>query len=121
MREIEMSAGDHGPLRSARGGPNSATIGVPTAPAMCSGPVSPDTMRLALFAIARMSVMLVAGACSAAPLDEATTADAAASSPGPHSTTDRRPRRSRIAAASAPKRAAGHRLFDHAAPGLISM
>ena len=52
-----MSAGDHGPLRSARVGPNSATIGVPTAPAMCSGPVSPDTMRLAPFAIARMSVM----------------------------------------------------------------
>ena len=34
----------HGPLRSGSVGPKIDTIGVPTAAAMCSGPVSPDTI-----------------------------------------------------------------------------
>ena len=56
----------------------------------------------------------------AAPLDARTTACASASSPGPHSTTDGRPRTSRRNAATSPNRAGGQRLFGHAAPGLIS-
>ena len=37
-------ARSQGPLRAGSVGPKSATIGVPTAAAMCVGPVSPDTI-----------------------------------------------------------------------------
>ena len=38
------SVADHGPFLSGSVGPNSDTMGVPTAAAMCKGPVSPDTI-----------------------------------------------------------------------------
>jgi hypothetical protein len=117
-REIETSRPSHGPLRSKRVGPNSATIGVPTAPAMCSGPVSPDTISAALRAMPTRSVIVVGGATSALAEEAATTADASACSPGPQSTTERRPASRVNIDASAPKRSGGHRLFGHAAPGL---
>ncbi len=44
-RETAMSSARHGPLRSGSVGPKIDTIGVPTAAAMCSGPVSPDTIK----------------------------------------------------------------------------
>jgi hypothetical protein len=49
------------------------TIGVPTAAAICVGPVSPDTMTSAPRASATMSAMEVSGVSTAAPLDAATT------------------------------------------------
>src|SRR5262245_8249313 len=113
-----MSASAQGPLRAASVGPNSPMAGAPTAAAICSGPVSPDTINRALRAIDAMSVIVVRGAIVAAPRDAATTDAASGSSLGPHSTIDATPIRSRIAAASAPNRSAGHRLLGHAAPGL---
>ena len=111
----------HGPLRSGSVGPKRLTIGVPTAAAMCSGPVSPDTTSAA----ARASATQVGdrrsrGASTAAPADAATTAAASASSPGPQSTTGVSPHASRRNAASSPNRSGGQRLFGHAAPGLSS-
>src|SRR6185295_4223354 len=113
-----MSASAHGPLRAESVGPKCPTAGVPTAAAICSGPVSPDTISRAPFAIDAMSVIVVRGAILAAPRDAATTDAATDSSRGPHNTIDGIPMRSRIAAASAPNRSGGHRLFGHAAPGL---
>ena len=46
-----MSSRDHGPLRSARSVRRARRSGVPTAPAMCSGPVSPDTISCAPLAM----------------------------------------------------------------------
>ena len=89
-------------------------------PPMCNGPVSPKSGCARACAIANRSVIDVAGAASAAPLDARETCCASDCSPGPHRTSERSPNRSRIAAASAPKRSAGHRLFGHAAPGLIT-
>src|SRR5687767_1706185 len=120
VREITTSAADHGPLRLASVGPNSATSGVPTAPPMCSGPVSPEISTRARRAMAKRSVIDVAGASSAAPFEARVTSSANDCSPGPHKTSERSPQRSRIPAASAPKRSRGHRLFGHAAPGLIA-
>src|SRR6185295_8746665 len=94
------------------------TIGVPTAAAICAGPVSPETYSDAPRARAATSAIVVFGESTAAPDGCSTTARAIASSPGPHVTTELRPWRARIPAASAPKRAGIHRLFDQAAPGL---
>jgi hypothetical protein len=118
--EIVTSCGNHGPLRSGYVGPNSATIGVATAPAMCSGPVSPEMISRALRARPTRSLIVVGGDNSAAPEDAAMTAAASDSSPGPHNTTDARPSSCRIAAATAPNRSGGQRLFGQAAPGLIN-
>ena len=60
-READVLAASHGPLRAGSVGPNSATTGVPTAAATCSGPVSPDTIRRAPRASARRSPMPVGG------------------------------------------------------------
>ena len=45
------------------------TIGVPTAAAMCVGPVSPDTISAAPRASATRSAIVVGGASTAAPPD----------------------------------------------------
>ena len=46
-RETVTSSGNQGPFLDGRVGPKMPTTGVPTAAAMCAGPVSPDTMSLA--------------------------------------------------------------------------
>ena len=115
-----MSAGAHGPFRSALVGPKSPTTGVPTAAARCSGPVSPEIITRAPLAIPNTSLLVVGGATSAAPPAAAATDAASDSSRGPHSTSDRRPCDTARAAATAPKRAGGQRLFGHAAPGLTA-
>src|SRR5678815_1079257 len=89
VRATTQSAVDQGPLRSARVGPNSATSGVPTAAAMCSGPVSPEIRMRAGLAIANRSAIDVAGAGSAAPSEAAETCCASGFSLGPQSTTER--------------------------------
>src|SRR5262245_60264558 len=94
------------------------TIGVPTAAAMCAGPVSPETYSDAPRASATTSAIVVFGESAAAPDEPSTASCAIASSPGPHVITDIRPWRARISAASAPKRAGIQRLLGHAAPGL---
>src|SRR4029453_5573395 len=68
-----MSAVDHGPLRSVNVGPKRATTGVPTAAAICRGPVSPEIRSRARLAIANRSTMLVRGASSAESRDARTT------------------------------------------------
>src|SRR4051812_27886456 len=115
-----MSADANGPLRLGSVGPKMLTVGVPTAVAMCNGPVSPDTTSAASRATATMSVIVVGGASDADPDDAATTSRASASSPGPHNTTGVTPHTSRTNEAISPKRCAGQRLFGHAAPGLIN-
>ena len=72
-------------------GAQSATTGVPTAAAMCVGPVSPDTRSFAARESATRSVSCVRGASVAAPDDALTIARARSSSPGPHSAMDRNP------------------------------
>ena len=73
------------------------TIGVPTAAAMCVGPVSPDTISAAPRASATRSAIVVCGDMIAAPSARRDDLAASASSPGPHSTTDISPCRARSA------------------------
>ena len=86
------SRGSHGPLRAGSVGPNSATTGVPTAAAMCVGPVSPDTIRRAL----RERATQIAQARRRRHDRRAVRGrddllGAASPSPGPQSTTDGSP------------------------------
>src|SRR3954452_3037440 len=96
------------------------TIGVPSAAAMCVGPVSPDTINAAPRASATRSAIVVFGDTIAAPSAPAATAAASDSSHGPHSTTDLNPCLARSSAAIAASRSGGQRLFGHAAPGFKS-
>ena len=66
-------------------------MGVPTAAARWSGPVSPDTMSRAPRASASTSPIRVGGAGRAAPPDASATARARSPSAGPHSTSDGEP------------------------------
>src|SRR3954470_3309903 len=93
------------------------TMGVPTAAAMWAGPVSPETKSAAPRASATRSAMDVRGDSTAVQPDEATTARASDSSPGPQSTTDVTPGTECRAEATRPSRDGGHRLVGHAAPG----
>ena len=89
--------------------------------AMCSGPVSPEPSGARpLRDREEVGDAASPAPASAAPPDAATTAAASRLLARPPQHQRRSPRRSRMAAASAPKRSAGHRLFGHAAPGLIS-
>src|SRR5580765_4140145 len=96
------------------------TIGVPTAPAMCAGPVSPVTKSDAPRASAAMSPIDVGGSDVAAPDDPAAASRASGSSPGPQRTTDGSPCEARRADATIPNRAGSHRLLGQAAPTLIT-
>ena len=62
---------------------------------------------------------MVCGETAAAPLEAVTTFCASCSSPGPHSTSDRRPWRFARPRATSAKYTGGQRLFGHAAPGLM--
>ena len=69
------SSGDHGPLRAGSVGPKRPTIGVPTAAAMCIGPVSPDTISARARASAtRSAIVGRRRQRRAAPPEAATTA-----------------------------------------------
>src|SRR5579864_9732704 len=95
-----MSSVDSGPLRDGRVGPYTPTMGVPTADAIWSGPVSPEIISDAPRARATRSATVVWGAIVAAPAAAPTVSSASARSPGPHSTTDSSPVRSRRSRAS---------------------
>ena len=91
-RDRARSSGDHGPLRCGTVGPKMPTIGVPTAAAMCIGPVSPDTISARRAASATRSAIVGRRREHARRRPTpSTTASASASSPGPHSTTDSSP------------------------------
>src|SRR5262245_31373067 len=96
------------------------TIGVPTAPAMCAGPVSPVTKSDAPRARAAMSAIDVGGSGVAAPDEAAAASRASGSSPGPQRTTEESPCAARRAAATAPNRDGSHRLLGQAAPTLMT-
>ena len=55
-------------------GPKMPTTGVPTAAAMCIGPVSPEIMSAAAFVSDTRSATVVAGDTAAVPSDAATIA-----------------------------------------------
>ena len=95
--------------------------GVPIAAAMCNGPVSPETTTAASRSSTARSATVVAGASFAAPPEDATTDSASSRSDGPQVINDRSRVRRNSAAATAPNRSAGHRLFGHAAPGFNTM
>src|SRR5690606_3328136 len=111
------SSGDHGPFLAGSVGPKIDTMGVPTAAAICSGPVSPETISDARRQIATRSGSDVSGARCATPPDDSMTASAIARSPGPHSTNGTSPRTSLKNDASSPNRSEYHRLLGQAAPG----
>ena len=113
-----MRTGRSSPDSSARTAP---TIGVPTAAARWSGPVSPDTNTRAPRASASTSPMPVGGAGDAAPPDAAAIAlgHRPLARPPQHERCAARAAR-RSHAASAAKRSAGQRLFGQPAPGLSS-
>ena len=109
--------GEKGPLRAGSVGPKSATTGVPTAQARCSGPVSAATTSRARRASSTYSSSVVGKQRMAAPADAATTRSARPSSPGPKVTSDWSPR-PRSSRASSPKRSAGQSLLRPAAAGV---
>src|SRR5215204_952279 len=113
---MATSVPDHGPFLSGSVGPNSETMGVPTADAICNGPVSPEIISDAPRQSSTTSARRVGGATRADPADASATTVASASSPGPHSTNGTYPLTSRRNAATSPKCSGIHRLFGQAAP-----
>jgi hypothetical protein len=108
----------NGPFRAGSVGPKIPTTGLPSAHARCSGPVSPAIVNEHRRVNSINSPSSGVTPTAAPPL-EATNSDANPTSSGPAFTTTPSPRAA-SSCATAPYRAAGHRLAPHPAPGLIS-